>query len=98
MARMRRLPRLQRLSGLPCLSMWRRLPMRGLCSRLWRWCGGMRRIMRGLLRIVGSLPLVLGLGALRMSNSRVDRSLADLKKGSGQLLDFATTPASAACR
>jgi hypothetical protein len=57
----------------------------------------MRRIMRGLLLIVGPLPLVLGLGAFRMSNSRVDRSLAGLKKGSGQLLDFATTLASAAC-
>jgi hypothetical protein len=94
MARMRRLPRLQRLSGLSELPMWRRLPMRGLC----RWCCGMRRIMRGLLLIVGPLPLVLGLGAFRMSNSRVDRSLAGLKKGSGQLLDFATTLASAACR
>jgi hypothetical protein len=47
--------------------------------------------MRGLLRIVGPLPLVLGFGALRMSHSRVDRSLAGLKNGSGQLLDFATT-------
>jgi len=53
--------------------------------------------MRGLLRIVGPLPLVLGLGAFRMSNSRVDRSLAGLKKGSGQLLDFALRLASAAC-
>lgn len=53
--------------------------------------------MRGLLRIVGPLPLVLGLGALRMSNSRVDRSLAGLKKGAGQLLDFAPMLASAAC-
>jgi len=91
MARMRRLPWLQRLSRLPGLPMWRRLPMCGLRRRLWRWRGGMRRIMRGLLRIVGPLPLVLGLGALRMSHSRVDRSLAGLTKGSGQLLDFATT-------
>ena len=75
------------------MPMWRRLPMCRLCS----WCGGMRRIMRGLLRIVGPLPLVLGLGAFRMSNSRVDRSLAGLKKGSGQLLDFALRLASAAC-
>jgi len=57
----------------------------------------MRRIMRGLLRIVGPLPRVLDPGAFRMSNSRVDRSLAGLKKGSGQLLEFATTLASAAC-
>ena len=67
MARMRRLPWLQRLSGLPWLPMWRRLPMRGLRGGLRSWlrrgCRGMRRIMRGLLRIVGPLPLVLGLGA-----------------------------------
>jgi len=90
---MRRLSRMRRLSGMPGLPMWRRLPM---C----RWCCGMRRIMRGLLRIVGPLPLVLGLGAFRMACPQADISQADIslagpENGSGQLLDFATALAPA---
>ncbi|MBP1092804.1 hypothetical protein ABIE85_002025 [Bradyrhizobium diazoefficiens] len=34
----------------------------------------MRRIMRGLLRIVGALPLVLGLGAFRNAYPQADIS------------------------
>ena len=74
---------------MPGLPMWRRLP------RLRCWCGGMRRIMRGLLRIVGPLPLVLGLGAFRMACLQADISLAGPENGSGQLLDFATALAPA---
>ncbi len=83
---MRRLSRMRRLSGMPGLPMWRRLPMCWLC----RWCCGMRRIMRGLLRIVGSLPHLLDLGAFRMACPQADISLAGPEKGSGQLLGFAT--------
>ena len=69
---------------MPGLPMWRRLP------RLRRWCGGMRRCrMRRLLRIVGPLPLLLDLGALRMACPHADISLAGPENGSGQLLGFA---------
>jgi len=44
--------------------------------------------MRGLLRIVGPLPLVLEFGAFRMACLQADISLAGPEKGSGQLLGF----------
>lgn len=69
---------------MPGLPVRRRLPMCGMCRRLWRglrrWCCRMRRIMRGLLRIMGPLPLVLGSGAFRMASPQDDISLA----GSGK--------------
>jgi hypothetical protein len=51
--------------------------------------------MRGLLRIVGPLPLVLDLGAFRMARPQADISLAGPETGSGQLLGFATALAPA---
>lgn len=52
--------------------------------------------MRGLLRIVGPLPPVLGLGALRMACPQAGTSLAGPETGAGQMLAFATAPASMA--
>ncbi|GLR91357.1 hypothetical protein GCM10007857_80740 [Bradyrhizobium iriomotense] len=88
---MRRLPRLQRLSSVPKLSVWRRLPMCRMCR------GGMcRGIMRRLLRIVGPLPLVLGHGAFRWRVHKPIISLAGREKRAGQFLGLVTTRASAA--
>jgi hypothetical protein len=88
---MRRLSRMPRLSGMPGLPMWRRL--RRMCGL--RRCRVRRCRMRGLLRIVGPLPLVLDLGAFRMACPQADISVAGPEKGSGQLLGFTTALAPA---